>query len=45
MNEVTEANIVALRASGVLDEQWYLEKYPDVKLLRMDPAHLYCGWA
>ena len=41
MNEVTEANIVALRASGVLDEQWYLEQYPDVKLLRMDPAHHY----
>src|SRR5262245_50479999 len=41
MTAVSPADIAALRASGLFDEQWYLEQYPDVRLLGMDPAEHY----
>lgn len=41
MSEVTKAEIAALRASGQFDDQWYLDTYPDVKALGMDPAAHY----
>jgi hypothetical protein len=35
-----------LRASGLLDRDWYLERYPDVKKTEHDPYHHFCvhGW-
>lgn len=41
MNDVKEAEIRALLESGDFDEQWYLEQYPDVKVLGMSAAEHY----
>lgn len=41
MRQINEADIAALRNSEHFDAQWYLEEYPDVKLLGMDPAEHY----
>lgn len=41
MSEVTEAEVLLLRASGKFDDQWYIENYPDVEALGMDPAAHY----
>jgi rhamnosyltransferase len=38
MNFVSDDDVAALRNSGEFDEEWYVEQYPDVKLLGMDPA-------
>ncbi len=38
MSKSIQDDIDALRASGAFDEQWYLEQYPDVKMLNMDPV-------
>lgn len=40
MTQVSEAEREALRASG-FDPEWYIEQYPDVKMLGMDPAEHY----
>ncbi len=34
----SDEDVVALRNSGDFDENWYLEQYPDVKIIGMDPA-------
>jgi hypothetical protein len=31
----------SIRASGLFDEQWYLQAYPDVAQARMDPVEHY----
>jgi lipopolysaccharide biosynthesis protein len=41
MNEVSQADIAALRASSLFDERWYVERYPDVKMLGIDPVEHY----
>ena len=35
-----------IRSSGLFDEQWYLQKYPDVKQSKINPIHHYLtfGW-
>lgn len=38
---IRQAEIDAVRASGQFDEKWYLEQYPDVKMLAMDPVEHY----
>lgn len=38
---VKKQDIEIVRASGVIDEKWYLEQYPDVALLGMDPVEHY----
>lgn len=35
---VDKGRVDALRMSGEFDAQWYLQEYPDVALLDMDPA-------
>ena len=37
MNKANGEDLEALRNSGLFDEKWYLEQYPDVKVLGMDP--------
>ena len=37
MTDVSEEEIAIVRASGLFDEAWYLDQYPDVRKLRMDP--------
>ena len=40
MNEVTAEDIAIVKSSGLFDEAWYLDQYPDVRKLGMDPlAH------
>lgn len=34
-------DINLIKASGLFDEAWYLERYPDVKILGMDPIEHY----
>jgi len=41
MSKVTNEEILALKQSGAFDSAWYLSTYPDVQLLRMDPAEHY----
>ena len=41
MNWVSNSDLEALRNSGDFDEKWYLEQYPDVKMLGMDPLEHY----
>ncbi|GEM_PF-3139058 len=36
MKRVSNSDLEALRRSGTFDEKWYLEQYPDVKMLGMD---------
>jgi hypothetical protein len=36
-----ERDAAAIRASGLFDEQWYTEQYPDVKILGIDPVEHY----
>src|SRR6185437_11159138 len=38
---VSEDELAALRNSGQFDGHWYLEQYPDVSMLGMDPATHY----
>jgi GT2 family glycosyltransferase/glycosyltransferase involved in cell wall biosynthesis len=38
---VSREDIEAIRKSGLFDEKWYLEEYPDVKALGMDPVEHY----
>ena len=33
-----KADLALIRASGLFDESWYLEQYPDVKESKVDPA-------
>ena len=39
-------NVEIIRSSALFDEQWYLEAYPDVKMLGMNPIqhYLWIGW-
>lgn len=41
MSRFTKADVEAIRNSGEFDEKWYLEQYPDVKALGMDPVEHY----
>lgn len=38
MTGVSKTEIEAFRASHQFDEHWYVQQYPDVKLVGMDPA-------
>jgi len=38
MMSVSEADVAAFRDSGKFDEEWYVNRYPDVRILGMDPA-------
>lgn len=41
MKRVSKNDLDELRNSGLFDEKWYLEQYPDVKMLGMDPLEHY----
>jgi hypothetical protein len=41
MDYLSEDEVAAFRDSAEFDEQWYVEQYPDVKLVGMDPAKHY----
>lgn len=41
MSGISKKDIEALRASGQFDEEWYLNRYPDVQALEMDPIEHY----
>ncbi len=41
MSSHRKEDAAIIRASGLFDEKWYLEKYPDVKALGMDPVEHY----
>ena len=41
MDYLSEDEVAAFRDSGQFDEQWYVEEYPDVKLVGIDPAKHY----
>ena len=41
MNKANGEDLEALRNSGLFNEKWYLEQYPDVKMLGMDPLDHY----
>src|SRR5437868_9336984 len=41
MSKVPNEEILALKQSGAFDSSWYLSAYPDVTLLKMDPAEHY----
>lgn len=41
MSRFSKADVEALRNSGWFDERWYLEQYPDVRALGMDPVEHY----
>jgi len=41
MSRFSKADVEALRNSGEFDEKWYLEQYPDVRALGMDPVEHY----
>ena len=38
MSFLSEEEVASFRSSGQFDEEWYVEQYPDVKLVGMDPA-------
>jgi hypothetical protein len=41
MELVSAAEVAAFRSSGRFDEDWYVNEYPDVKLVGMDPLEHY----
>lgn len=41
MNNINDEILNKFRNSGSFDEEWYVEQYPDVKILGMDPAEHY----
>ena len=41
MNSHNKFDLCELRSSGLFDDSWYLEQYPDVKLLGMDALEHY----
>jgi GT2 family glycosyltransferase/glycosyltransferase involved in cell wall biosynthesis len=41
MSKVSSNDVEAVRASGLFDAEWYLQTYPDVSALGMDPAEHY----
>lgn len=43
---IEHGDIERFRASGLFDEKWYLEAYPDVAMTGIDPAehYLWIGW-
>lgn len=41
MEFVNDDDVEAFRTSGQFDEQWYLEQFPDVAMLEMEPAKHY----
>ena len=38
MRKISEEDIAALKRSDLFDAEWYLQQYPDVEVLGMDPA-------
>lgn len=40
-NSSVEKEILRIKNSGLFDENWYLEKYPDVSLINMEPIEHY----
>ncbi|MCI4588667.1 glycosyltransferase [Sphingobium sp. BYY-5] len=38
---VSAEDIARIRESGLFDEEWYLDTYPDVRILQMDPVEHY----
>ncbi len=41
MHRASKENVDAIRHCGLFDESWYLEQYPDVRILEMDPVEHY----
>ena len=41
MSPPSKTDVELLKASGLFDEEWYRATYPDVAMLRMDPAQHY----
>jgi glycosyltransferase involved in cell wall biosynthesis len=41
VQDYTREDVERLRASGLFDEKWYLQEYPDVQALGMDPVEHY----
>lgn len=41
LNNPSEADVSALKASGEFDEQWYINEYPDVARTGIEPARHY----
>lgn len=41
MIDYSQEDVEAIRASDLFDARWYVETYPDVKLLELDPAEHY----
>lgn len=41
VTKASRKDVEAIRATGLFDEQWYLEQYPDVRALGMDAAEHY----
>lgn len=41
MQDYSDEDVERIRASGLFDEKWYLQEYPDVKSLGMDPVEHY----
>jgi hypothetical protein len=41
MSKNVDEEVSALKESGAFDSAWYLSTYPDVQMLKMDPAEHY----
>ena len=41
MTGVSAGDVALIKASGMFDETWYLDQYPDVRKLGMDPVEHY----
>jgi lipopolysaccharide biosynthesis protein len=39
--DISEAEVEAFRTSGLFDQAWYLNEYPDVAISKIDPARHY----
>src|SRR5690606_20269420 len=43
-DDVVDRHVQLIRASGLFDEAWYRERYPDVTALAIDPIEHYLRW-
>lgn len=43
---VNEKDVQRVKSSGLFDEKWYVQQYPDVKIVGIDPIvhYLWIGW-